>query len=63
MNQKFNLQVFGRDFPPLYSVTECLEDIEKIADIDVKINELMIQRELYVKDLKEKIKKTNKTKN
>lgn len=51
----------GRDFPPLYSVTECIEDIEKIADIDVKINELMIQREIYVKDLKAKIKKTTHT--
>lgn len=60
---KIDLQLFGRDCPPLYKLEECVEVIEKIADLDVKINELLIQRELYVKDLKEKIKKTSDSEN
>lgn len=55
---KIDLQLFGRDYPPLYKLEDCMEVIENIASIDEKINELLIQRELYVKDLKKKIKAT-----
>lgn len=55
---KFESQLFGKDFPPLYKLEECTEIIDKIAKLDEQINDLMIQRELYVKDLKQKIKKT-----
>ena len=61
--KKFNAQLFGKHFPPLYKLEECMEVIKKISDIDEKINELMIQRELYVKDLKEKVKKTADSEN
>ena len=58
---KIDLQVFGRDCPPLYKLEEVMEVVNKIAGVDEKINELMIQRELYVKDLKQKIKATADT--
>lgn len=56
--KKFNPQLFGKHFPPLYKLEECVEVLNKISKIDEEINEKLIQRELYVKDLKEKIKKT-----
>lgn len=46
----------GRVSPPLYKLEEVMEIINKISDIDEQINELMIKRELYVKDLKQKVK-------
>lgn len=49
----------GKGCPPYYGVEDAVTVIDKIADIDVKINELMIQREAYVEDLKEKLKKAN----
>ena len=56
-----DLQRFGRVSPPLYKLEEVMEVVNKITDIDEKINELMIQRELYVKNLKQKIKATADT--
>ena len=44
---------------PYYGVEDCLEEISKI---DEQINELMIKREVYVKDFKKQIKKTPNTK-
>lgn len=46
----------GRVSPPLYKLEEVMEITNKISDIDEQINELMIKRELYVKDLKQKVK-------
>lgn len=46
----------GRVSPPLYKLEEVVEVINKISVVDEKINELLIQREVYVKDLKEKVK-------
>ena len=60
---KFDPQLFGRDFPPLYKLEEVMEVVNKISAIDEEINEKLIQRELYVKDLKEKIKKTADSEN
>ena len=48
----------GRVRPPLYKLEQVMVVVNKIAAIDVQINELMIQRELYVKDLKQKIKES-----
>lgn len=56
MKNKFNAQLFGKTAPPLYKLEEVMEVINKISVVDEKINELMIQREVYVKDLKQKIK-------
>ena len=44
--------------PPLYGTETIMQKIEEISKIDEKINELAIEREKYVKDLKEEIKKT-----
>lgn len=46
----------GRVSPPLYKLEEVMEVVNKISTVDEKINELLIQREIYVKDLKEKVK-------
>lgn len=46
----------GRVSPPLYKLEEVMEVVNKISTVDEKINELLIQREVYVKDLKEKVK-------
>ena len=46
----------GRISPPLYKLEEVMEVVNKISEVDEQINELMIKRELYVKDLKQKIK-------
>lgn len=46
----------GRVSPPLYKLEEVMEVIDKISIVDEQINELMIKRELYVKDLKQKVK-------
>lgn len=46
----------GRVSPPLYKLEEVMEIIDKISIVDEQINELMIKRELYVKDLKQKVK-------
>ena len=47
----------GRTCPPLYGDESTEDIIFTIADIDVKINELMIKRETYVTALKEKLDK------
>lgn len=52
----------GRWAPPAYGVEDAVSIIEKISSIDEKINELAIEREKYVKDLKAEIKKINTTK-
>lgn len=56
-----NIQLFGRDFPPLYSIQSIVDKIDEISKIDEKINALLIEREKYVTDLKEAIKKENST--
>lgn len=48
--------------PPLYGTENAVAIIEKISAIDEKINELAIEREKYVKDLKAEIKKINTNK-
>ena len=47
---------------PLYGMENAVQIINKITTIDEKINELAIEREKYVKDLKAEIKKINTTK-
>lgn len=54
-----NMQLFGADFPPLYSVQSILDKIDEISKIDEKINALLIEREKYVATLKEAIEKEN----
>lgn len=49
----------GRALPPYYGVESIVKKIDKIAEIDAKINELLILREEYVTDLKETIKAEN----
>lgn len=46
----------GRAMPPYYGTETILKKIDKIAELDVKINELLVLREQYVADLKEAIK-------
>ena len=48
--------------PPLYGTETAVSIIEKISNIDEKINELAIEREKYVKDLKKEIQKISTTK-
>ena len=48
--------------PPLYGTETAVSIIEKISNIDEKINELAIEREKYVKDLKKEIQKVNTAK-
>ena len=47
----------GKFVPPLYGIDDAVKIVNKITDIDEKINELMIQREAYVADLKKTIEK------
>lgn len=47
----------GRVCPPYYGLEDSIAIIDKISAIDEKINELAIERETYVKDLKAQIKK------
>lgn len=47
----------GFDCPPLYGIESIEKKIDKISKIDEKINELLIEREHYVAELKEEIKK------
>lgn len=67
MNEKqknfINIQLFGQDFPPLYGEEEIMEKIEEILTIDEKINELFIEREMKVENLKKAIAEKNKAKN
>lgn len=53
----------GRDFPPYYKEEDLIVEINKITDIDEQINVLLIQRELYVKDLKRKVEANINSKN
>ena len=53
----------GRDFPPYYKEEDILVEVNKITDIDEQINVLLIQRELYVKDLKHKVEAIINSKN
>lgn len=59
MKNRINTQLFGQDFPPYYGKEEIAKKLDRISDIDLKINELFILREEYVEDLKETIKKEN----
>ena len=52
----------GFGFPPAYGIEQIMTKIDKIAKIDEKINALLIEREEYVKDLKDAIKKENSAK-
>ena len=52
------IQLFGQAFPPFYGVESIEKKIDKISEIDEKINALAIEREKYVADLKEETKKT-----
>lgn len=52
-----NTQLFGLDFPPVYGLESVEKKIDKISQIDEKINELFIEREHYVAELKEELKK------
>lgn len=54
-----NIQLFGDACPPWYGEKEV---IERIAEIDEKINELFILREKYVEDFKKSIEKKNTSK-
>lgn len=56
-----NIKLFGRDFPPFYSLQTIMEKVDEIAKLDEKINALFIEREQLVTDLKEAIKKANTT--
>ena len=47
----------GKWCPPFYGEEDIMNMINDISDIDIKINELMLQREKYVKALKEKLDK------
>ena len=58
----FNIQLFGKDFPPFYYIEDVMKTIEHIAKIDEDINVLAIKREEYVKTLKEQIKNLDLTK-
>ena len=46
----------GKYVPPLYGVENAVKIVNKISAIDEKINELLIQRESYVADLKKAVK-------
>lgn len=61
MNE-IDIQLFGKDCPPLYGIQSIIDKIDEIAKVDEKINELAIVREALVKDLKEEIKKANTVK-
>ena len=52
----------GKLMPPLYGIEDAVKIVNKINDIDVKINALFIQREQYVADLKKAIEEKNTTK-
>lgn len=52
----------GWQCPPSYGIKDALRIIKDIANIDEKINELAIEREKYVKDLKKEIQKISTTK-
>lgn len=56
-----NIQLFGRDCPPFYSIQSITQKVEEISKIDEKINALLIEREELVTNLKEAIKKENTT--
>ncbi len=52
----------GKDCPPFYHVEEALTIINDITIIDEKINNLAIEREARVADLKAKLKENNSAK-
>ena len=52
----------GKWSPPFYGIEDIMTQVNKIAEIDEKINELAIEREKYVETLKQEIKKANKIK-
>lgn len=57
------IQLFGQDCPPLYNEEEIVNKVEEILKIDEKINELFIEREMKVENLKKAIAEKNKNKN
>ena len=52
----------GKFVPPLYGVESTIKTIDKITSIDEQINKLLIQREHYVKELKQSIEKDDNSK-
>jgi hypothetical protein len=52
----------GKFVPPLYGIDDAVAIINKITDVDEKINALLIQREAYVEDLKKAIEKKDTAK-
>ena len=52
---KIHLQLFGQACPPFYGEKDLLQTANKISEIDVKINELAIEREKYVETFKKQI--------
>ncbi len=54
-----NPQLFGDAFPPWYGETDL---IDKISQVDEKINELFIIRAEYVETLKKSIQEKNNNK-
>lgn len=51
----------GKAFPPYYFKEDAIKLIDKITKVDEKINALMIEREQYVAELKEKLKEKDTT--
>ena len=52
----------GKFVPPFYGIDDAVKIVNKITAVDEKINELMIQREAYVADLKKAIEKKDTAK-
>lgn len=48
--------------PPYYGIETIIKKVDKISKVDEKINELLIEREQYVTELKEAIEKENSRK-
>lgn len=57
------IQLFGKDFPPLYGLETLENQLDEILKLDYKINELLVEREVKVETIKktiEELKKKNK---
>lgn len=52
----------GKDFPSFYFIEDALTIINDITIIDEKINQLAIEREARVADLKKKLKEKDNPK-
>lgn len=49
----------GWRLPPAYGIKEVIDIVDKISSLDEQINELAIEREVYVKALKEQVEEVN----